>query len=164
MRVGQQTEQQSLPSRTLGFQQGTELLATGGIGARIPFIQKALESSRYGSGIARQNLEGGLAAAGLAGTPYGLAALQQADVTAGLADASVEMNAADKAIGQIAQILNLGPVVAAPFAGGTSAAINAGAGAGGSEAGLYAGLGELLGSVAGNVNYGSGGFSYGAGA
>ena len=162
VRVGNQTERQSLPSRGLGFGQATELLATGGIGARIPRIQKALESTRYGNAIGRQQLESSLAGSGLLGTPYGIAALNQADITSGLAESGVELAEGDKALAQIAQALNLGPVVAAPFAGGTSAAINPGGG-GTDNSGLYAGLGALLGSVAGNVNYGEGGFSYGAG-
>ncbi|MCC6573303.1 MAG: hypothetical protein IT462_05870, partial [Planctomycetes bacterium] len=80
VRVGQQTERQSLPSRALGFSQGAELLSTGGIGARLPLISKALESVRTGNATARTSLEGNLAANGLAGTPYGIAALNQADI------------------------------------------------------------------------------------
>lgn len=166
VRVGQQTEKQSLPSRSLGFQQATELLETGGIGARLPQIAKALEAVRNSNADARTTLEGNLAATGLAGTPYGVSALNQADVGAGLAESNTEQQASSNAIAQIAQILNLGPVVAAPFAGGTSAAITAGSGGGGDNSALYAGIGQLLGSVAGNVNYGGSGssnpgFSYG---
>lgn len=164
VRVGQQTERQSLPSRALGFSQGAELLSTGGIGARLPLISKALESVRTGNATARTSLEGNLAANGLAGTPYGIAALNQADIAAGMAESQTQQQAASNAIAQIAQILNLGPVVAAPFAGGTSAAITTGNAPGADNSGLYAGLGSLLGSVAGNVNYSSGsGFSYGSG-
>lgn len=166
VRVGQQTERQSLPSRSMSFSQANELLSTGGIGARIPSIMKALESARSGMAVGRNNLEDTLAAGGLAGTPYGAAALGSYDITAGLGEANVEQNAANNAVAQIAQLLNLGPVVAAPFAGGTSAAITTG-NVPTDNSGLYAGIGSVLGSVAGNVNYSGGpngtGFSYGAG-
>lgn len=166
VRVGQQTERQSLPSRTMGFGQANELLSTGGIGARIPSIMKALESARSGMAVGRNNLEDTLASANLSGTPYGAAALANYDITAGLGEANVEQTAANNAIAQIAQIMNLGPVVAAPFAGGTSAAITTG-NQPVDNSGLYAGIGSVLGSVAGNINYSGGpngtGFSYGAG-
>ena len=157
VRVGQQTERQSLPSRALGFQQASELLSTGGIGARLPMIAKALEAVRSANATSRTNLESGLAANGLEGTPFGLAALAQQDISAGMAESQAQQQASANAISQIAQILNLGPVVAAPFAGGTSAAIAAGNAPGADYSGLYAGLGSVLGAVASNYGGGGGG-------
>ena len=154
VRVGQQTERQSLPSRTLGFGQATELMATGGIGARLPVIAKALEAARNGMATGRTNLEQSLASNSLAGTPFGNAQLMGYDIAAGLGEANVQQQAANNAISQIAQLMNLGPVVAAPFAGGTSAAITTGNMPGQDMSGLYAGIGSVLGAAAANHQWG----------
>lgn len=48
-----------------------EALTTGGVGARIPIIEKAQEASRMATSNSLQQLDTQLAQSGLAGTPFG---------------------------------------------------------------------------------------------
>lgn len=53
------------------FGMGEELITTGGIGANIPLINRALERTRLASSTAQQGTEANLARTGLTGTPFG---------------------------------------------------------------------------------------------
>jgi len=57
--------------------QMTEALQTGGIGAQIPLINRAVDASARATGGALQNIESDLSQSGLAGTPFCEAILAQ---------------------------------------------------------------------------------------
>lgn len=63
--------EQSRPVRQEVFAQILEGLRTGGIGARIPIIQQAVEASRQATSSALRQLDQSLAQTGLAGTAFG---------------------------------------------------------------------------------------------
>jgi len=63
--------EQSRPVREETFKQILEGLTTGGIGARIPIINSAVESSRAATSNALRQLDESLATTGLAGTGFG---------------------------------------------------------------------------------------------
>lgn len=57
--------------------QTREALRTGGVGAQIPIIQRAVEQSSLAGSQAMRDAESGLAASGLTGTPFGQRILAQ---------------------------------------------------------------------------------------
>jgi hypothetical protein len=58
-------------SRELALGQLNEALSTGGVNARIPIVQRALEGSRRETSNALRGIDERLASTGLAGTPFG---------------------------------------------------------------------------------------------
>ncbi len=67
----------SKPARETFFGQLQEALTTGGIGARIPIIQKSVEASKSATSAALRGTEESLAKAGIAGDPFGQRVLAQ---------------------------------------------------------------------------------------
>jgi len=63
----------SQPARKLEFQQLTEALQTGGVGARIPIIQRAVEAAMGAAGQSETLGRERTARAGLAGSPFDVA-------------------------------------------------------------------------------------------
>lgn len=61
----------SKPARDLFYSQLAEALQTGGVQARIPLAQQAIEQSKVSSSAAMRETEASLAATGLARTPLG---------------------------------------------------------------------------------------------
>lgn len=61
----------SQPARTAWFNQLTEALTTGGVQARIPQAQQAIEQSKAASAAAARQTESDLSSIGLARTPMG---------------------------------------------------------------------------------------------
>ena len=122
VQLGRKTEQQTGGIRTLGFQQGEELLRTGGVGATIPAVTRALEASKSAGATNERALQDQLATAGLAGTPYAIRAVAEQRTAQGLGQAQVEQNVAERQAALIAGMTGLLPATVAPFFGGSSAA------------------------------------------
>lgn len=80
---------ESDPSRRSFFKQLNEALQTGGVGARIPIIQRAVEGQNAVNAANLVNTQGLLARGGLGGTPYGVN--QLAGQTAAGAQASADI-------------------------------------------------------------------------
>lgn len=91
---------QSRPARRLGFQQGAEALRTGGVGARIPIIQRAVEASKLATSNALQGTESGAAAAGVSG-PYLQSILAATREQGGLATSRIPTDDAQRLIGMV---------------------------------------------------------------
>lgn len=68
---GESLEAETRGPRQAMFSQIEEALVTGGVGARIPLIQRAVESSRREGSNAMRQTGDQLALSGLAGTPFG---------------------------------------------------------------------------------------------
>ena len=66
------------PLQGMLLKQGGTGLRTGGIGARIPDIQRAVEAARMSQAQGLRTLDTQLAQGGLAGTPFGAAARGEA--------------------------------------------------------------------------------------
>jgi hypothetical protein len=79
--------------------QGLEAWKTGGTGASLPMVQRAVESSKVAGSQALKGAEANLASSGLAGTPYAAAT----EASLGQQN-EFNTNAAANAIGQ--QIMN----------------------------------------------------------
>lgn len=65
-----EVREESGPLREEVFRQAFEALRTGGISARLPIIQRAVETSRGATARALTETETSLRGAGLAGTPF----------------------------------------------------------------------------------------------
>jgi len=66
-----EVREQSRPVREEIFRQVTEALKTGGVGAQIPLITRAVESTRAATSRALAETEASLGRSRLAGTPFG---------------------------------------------------------------------------------------------
>jgi len=99
MQMGQKLFKQSGPVRKELFAQVLEALKTGGVGAQIPVIQRAVENSRAASGQALQQTSDQLAGANLSGTPYGQSILAQGRIAGNLASANIPTDIAQQFIG-----------------------------------------------------------------
>lgn len=73
---------QAAPSRKLMLSQLTEALATGGVGARIPIIQRAIEAQYQAAGRENQTLKENIARSGQSGTVFANQAQAQQNVAA----------------------------------------------------------------------------------
>jgi hypothetical protein len=94
--------QESNPARRQMFQQLNEALKTGGVGARIPIIQRAVENVNAATSLATRGASADFARAGLAGSPFAAQAL--AGIRAGGAQQAAEIPT------QIAQeLISAGP-------------------------------------------------------
>jgi len=148
VQVGRKTERQTEGIRTLGFQQGEELLRTGGVGATIPAVTRALEASRASGATNERALRDLYATAGLAGTPMETRALAEQRTAQGLGEAQIEQQTAARHAQLIAGMTGLLPSTAAPFVGGASSSANALANLGAQgEASTGAGVGAAAGGV-----------------
>ena len=78
-----------------------EALTTGGVGARIPIISKAVESSQRATSESLKALDAQLAQTGLAGTPFGVRARQEAEQGGRFATSQISPNIISQIISQI---------------------------------------------------------------
>lgn len=101
---------QTKPVRTEVLNQTEEALKTGGVNARIPIIQRAVEATRAGAGQTTQATEESLAKAGIAGTPFAERILADIRQKGALDTSTVQSNI-------INQIIGNAPGVAAQFLG-----------------------------------------------
>jgi hypothetical protein len=129
----QQPVRKELGAQTL------EALTTGGVGARIPMIQRAVESANLAGSNAMRGLEQGLAQRGLAGTPFGQAQLAQLG--------QQQQFAASQIPTQYAQsLISAAGGGAQPQFGSLPGAAGSGGGGGGFD---LSGLGTMLGNLFG---------------
>lgn len=82
----------SKPARETFFGQLQEALTTGGIGARIPIIQKSVEASKSATSAALRGTEESLARAGIAGDPFGQKVLAGTRLAGETATAQIPIN------------------------------------------------------------------------
>lgn len=91
---------ETTPMRQQLGQQMMEALTTGGVGARIPMIQRAVESSKAATSQALQGTNKQLAQTGTAGTPFasgilsnilGQGELQTANIPTAIANEFIQM-------------------------------------------------------------------------
>lgn len=104
-----QFESESRPMRRETYGQLTELLRTGGVGARVPIIQAAVANQRGATSAALRGTQGQLSSAGLANTPFGqrIMAEQRAGGQQNIAGIPAQM--AEALFGQAGQLAN--PIV-----------------------------------------------------
>lgn len=69
--ISEDVLREAAPIREELFAQILEALQTGGVEARLPIVQRAIEASRSASSRAIQQTQDRLAAQGLSGTPFG---------------------------------------------------------------------------------------------
>lgn len=73
--LSEQMFAESNPARRLMFKQLTEALKTGGVGARIPIIQRAVENVNTATAAATKGASADFARSGLAGSSFAAQAL-----------------------------------------------------------------------------------------
>ena len=78
-----------------------EALVTGGAGARLPIVNKAVESSRRATSNTLRGLDEQLAQSGLAGTPFGVQARTQTEQEGRFATSQIEPNMVLQMLSQI---------------------------------------------------------------
>lgn len=81
--------------------QSLEALKTGGIGAQIPIIARALEASKSAASQSRQQTVDSLSRSNLAGTPFGQAILAQQEIQGNQHTADIPTQYAQSFISQI---------------------------------------------------------------
>ena len=96
--------QQSAPARKELLGQTTEALKTGGVGARIPIIQRAVEASKQATGNALRGTSGDLAARGITG-PYASSILSATREAGGQATSQIPTDIAGQMIGAAPNIV-----------------------------------------------------------
>jgi len=145
-------ERQGAPMRREVFRQAEEALRTGGVGARIPQTQRAIEATKQATSQALAAQEKGLAGTGLAGTPWGQQALAVTRQMGAQQQALIPTQMAEAAI---ARAMGLqGPTLGALSQAGATAGqtgmglAQAQLAAGGQQAGA---LGGAAGSAAGMI-------------
>lgn len=150
------TFNQSKGARKELYNQLTEALKTGGVGARIPIIQRAVEDVKAGTAQALAGQQQDYARAGLSGSPIAIQGLAQQRMAGSQAAARVPTDYAQ-------QLINAGPGLVSSGTGipGLAAAANlqqqaANIGAQ-NTAGLYgaggSAIGQILGSYLGRPTY-----------
>ena len=151
---------ESNPARREMFSQLNEALKTGGIGARIPIIQRAVEDVNRSTAGAVRGTQEQLSRAGVTG-PFAAQILAQERMAGSQAAAKIPTDYAQ-------QLIAGGPGLISSGSGipglSTAASLLTGASAAGQQATgqLYGGLGSAAGSILGNVNYGGGKLTYGS--
>lgn len=93
-------QEQSGPARQTFFDQLNEALTTGGVGARLPIIQKSVEASKSATSAARVATTESLAKAGIGGTPFGQQILAGQELQGNLATAQIPTNIIQQLIAQ----------------------------------------------------------------
>lgn len=155
------TFNQSKASRKELYGQLTEALKTGGVGARIPIIQRAVEDVKAGTAQALAGQQKQYARAGLSGSPVAIQGLAQTRMAGSQAASRIPTDYAQQLISAAPGLVSSGtgiPGLAAAANLQQQAAI---AGAQ-NTAGLYGAGGSALGQLLGNVRYDSGsGFGFG---
>ena len=104
-------------AKTFGAQE-TEALKTGGVGAQIPIINRAVDASRGAESSANQETQQALARAGLANTSFGASILGNQNMAGRQATAAIPTNIASQFISAV-------PGTASTGVGAASAAASA---------------------------------------
>lgn len=99
--LGQQLFNETSGVRGTMLQQGEEALKTGGIGAQIPMITRALDASRSQLSTDLQSTSDDLAKHRLVGTPFGQSIMQNARVLGNQGISQIPTNFAQGAIAQL---------------------------------------------------------------
>lgn len=133
------------PLLELFTSQGVEALQTGGVGARIPIVQRAVEGTRVAASQAERQTTESLAQAGLAGTPFGENILATQRTQAGLGEQSQLNQILMQFIGQLP---GFGQTGAGQAIGGLG---QAGQAAATGKAAETTGFFNLLSALAGNL-------------
>lgn len=115
---------ESRPGRRELFGQIFEALRTGGIGARLPIIQRAVESSMGATSQALRETEDRLRGVGLEGTPFGQRILSDVTREGEFATSQIPTNIAQELI-NLAPSFITGAGQTATGAGGAATAANA---------------------------------------
>lgn len=135
---------ETTPLRQEMIDQFMEALTTGGVGARIPIINKALESSRRAESQTMQGTEENLARTNLAGTPFGAMVRSSTEQQGNLATSQIPTNII---AGMLQQIPG--------FITGTNQVVTSGMGqAAGAEAGSQNAFANLIGAYLAPFNFG----------
>lgn len=90
--ISEQIWTEAKPGFTELVNQGLEAWKTGGTGASLPMVQRAVESSKVAGSQAMKQAESSLAGSGLAGTPYGESILAQTGLDSELAASNAGMD------------------------------------------------------------------------
>ena len=98
LRAAESILQQSAPARKELLGQTLEALKTGGVGARIPIIQRAVEASKQATGNAMRETSGQLASRGITG-PYASSILSATREAGGQAASQIPTNIAGEMVG-----------------------------------------------------------------
>ena len=99
LRAAESILQQSAPARKELLGQTLEALKTGGVGARIPIIQRAVEASKQATGNALRQTSGDLASRGITG-PYASSILAATREGGAQATSQIPTNIAGEMIGR----------------------------------------------------------------
>src|SRR6267142_2085665 len=113
------------PTRKLLGEQFAEALSTGGVGAHIPIINRAVENSRVANANALRQLDDSMGRFNMAGTPYGQAIRSNTMLSGELATVNIPTDFA-KAFISMAPSWSIG--AAGPIASMFSTGIGAGTG------------------------------------
>lgn len=125
------------PTRRILGKQTVEALKTGGIGARIPIIQRAVDASQQASARALRQTENDLTRGGLGGTPFGQSILAQQRQAGRQAAAQIPTAFAQQLIGQAGGGGGASPQFSIPAAFAPSS----------SGGGIESGFGSLLSNI-----------------
>jgi len=137
----------SRPVRAETYAQTLEALKTGGVGARIPMIQRAVEGSRVATSNALQQITESLASSGLKNTPFGQRTLAEVRTKGAAREADIPTQIAAAMAGFAPQLTQgAEKTTVAGYGTGYGAAAQAGAARYGSEMSL---LGEIFGALIG---------------
>ena len=88
----------SRPVRNEVYRQVLEAMTTGGIGARLPIVQRGVEASRAATSSAMRQIDAGMAGTGLARSPYAQNLRNQALLQGELAANAIPTNVAKEYI------------------------------------------------------------------
>ena len=153
--------EQSNPARRNMFKQLNEALTTGGVGARIPIIQRAVGDVRAGTAASSQRASEQAARSGLGGSPFAAQQLAGIQMAGSQQESRIPTDIAQ-------QLIAGGPGLISSGSGipGLAAAANlqqSAANVGAQNTGaMYGAGGNALGQLLGNVGYSSGGgFTFG---
>jgi hypothetical protein len=159
--LSEQMFQESNPARRLMFKQLTEALKTGGVGARIPIIQRAVENVNTATAAATKGASADFARSGLAGSSFAAEALAGVRASGSARAAEIPTDIAE-------QLISAGPGLISSGSGipGLSAAASiqasSAAASQAAQSQLISGGASALGSLAGQVGYNSNsGFTFG---
>ncbi len=146
--------QQSRGTRELLFSQAEEALRTGGVGAQIPSITRAQESSRLATSRALEQIDVSLAQSNLAGTPFGERVRAEALTTGEFATSQIPTQ-------QAASIIQTFPGIASgaaiPIITGLGSAASAQANLGGAQTAAKAQTTAALFGAGGSIGAGKAG-------
>lgn len=159
--LSEQMFKESSPARRMMFQQLTEALKTGGVGARIPIIQRAVADVNTATAQSSRSAGAMMSRAGLGGTPYAASTLAGIRASGAEAAAKIPTDIAQ-------QLIAGGPGLVTSGSGipGLSAAASLQQQAAASNQAMWGGIaggaGQAAGTLGGSWLFGRGGGGGGA--